>query len=135
MQGKFTDLTGQRFGRLLVRERGPTDGKGAQWWCQCDCGKAKLAKARRLIQGNTRSCGCLLRESNQRRFEAPESRERLAEAMRRSWENGGRRTAELARMAGRPPKAPKPATTTARPRFRKEASLDLAKALGLARRK
>lgn len=41
----FNDLTGQRFGRLLVLERAPdriskVDGKRKRtnWKCQCDCG-------------------------------------------------------------------------------------------------
>jgi hypothetical protein len=33
--GIFRDLTGQRFGRLTVTERGPSR-HGAQWTCRCD---------------------------------------------------------------------------------------------------
>ena len=125
--GRLTDLTGMRFGRLLVVSQGPTDGRGAQWHCVCDCGAKKLAKAKRLVQGNTRSCGCLKREANQRRFENEATREKLRESMLRSWENGGRRTAQLAKAVPKPPKPPKPAPPAERPRFSEKALDDLDK--------
>lgn len=66
----FVDLTGQRFGRLTVIERGPNQGSyrrsdrtsmasGTAYWCLCDCGKRKLVRSRLLRAGNTKSCGCL----------------------------------------------------------------------------
>lgn len=55
------DLTGQRFGKLVVLR--PTDkrmdGGSVVWQCQCDCGKLAEVSARRLIRGKARSCGCL----------------------------------------------------------------------------
>lgn len=36
--GKFIDLTGMRFGRLVVLKRSPDAGKGVKWICRCDCG-------------------------------------------------------------------------------------------------
>lgn len=66
--GKFVDLTGMRYGRLTVAERGPdhrnpkTGYVTVQWWCDCDCGKRKLVKACDLRNGHTRSCGCLHKE-------------------------------------------------------------------------
>lgn len=131
-QGKLRDLTGQRFGRLVVLDRGPTDGNGAQWWCRCDCGTTKLAKSKRLIQGNTRSCGCLLREANRHRFENPATMARLRDAMAQSWEDGKRRRAHEAKHGGKPARAAPP-----RPRRTRSeaASLDLAKAMGYAARR
>ena len=35
---KLKDLTGQRFGKLVVLERGPNIGKQPAWICKCDCG-------------------------------------------------------------------------------------------------
>ena len=36
----FIDLTGQRFGNLLVVDRAGSDKRGqATWNCVCDCGK------------------------------------------------------------------------------------------------
>ena len=38
--GKFIDLTGQKFGRLIVIERDNNTNKkrGTFWICKCDCG-------------------------------------------------------------------------------------------------
>lgn len=58
------DLTGQRFGRLIVLAyayRKPTTRK-IRWHCLCDCGTAYIANGNDLHTGNTRSCGCLKRE-------------------------------------------------------------------------
>lgn len=55
----FIDLTGTRFGSLLVVMRGETDHRGeACWICVCDCGKQTLSKGFGLRNGNTHSCGC-----------------------------------------------------------------------------
>jgi hypothetical protein len=55
------DLTGQRFGRLVALEmlRG---GGDARVRCACDCGAEATPLAYNLRNGNTSSCGCLLRE-------------------------------------------------------------------------
>ena len=58
---KFPSLTGQRFGRLLVKERGPNGGKNVRYAVICDCGTEKLVFASAL-RGTTKSCGCLRRE-------------------------------------------------------------------------
>jgi len=57
------DLTGQRFGRLVVL--GPRTyhkGKSATWYCQCDCGNTTETSRGSLMGGRTQSCGCLHRE-------------------------------------------------------------------------
>jgi hypothetical protein len=59
------DLSGQRFGRLIVVERGPSirlSNKGSTWYCRCDCGRGDLFLARTnlLRNGHQKSCGCLL---------------------------------------------------------------------------
>ena len=59
------DLTGKRFGRLIVLERGPNQGgRNTIWVCKCDCGKTVkvLGNNLRAEQG-TRSCGCLIIEN------------------------------------------------------------------------
>lgn len=54
------NLTGQRFGRLVVIERAPKiSGKKPRWICQCDCGNTKEVAAAALKSGGVRSCGCL----------------------------------------------------------------------------
>jgi len=56
----FQNLTGKRFGRLVVIERkvNSKDGK-ANWKCVCDCGKIIITKGKYLKSGETKSCGCL----------------------------------------------------------------------------
>ena len=57
------DLTGQRFGRLLVLERAESGPNyAARWRCACDCGVATCANHTQIVYGHTRSCGCLRRE-------------------------------------------------------------------------
>lgn len=57
------DLTGQRFGRLFVVERGERKGKRAMWRCECDCGNEKVVRGCDLRSGHTQSCGCLHKET------------------------------------------------------------------------
>jgi len=60
---KGADLTGQRFGRLVVMSPAPPyKGKYAQWRCICDCGNEKITITASLKNGRTKSCGCLSRE-------------------------------------------------------------------------
>lgn len=64
MAGKAIDLTGQRFGRLVVIGRAGRSEKGqAIWHCRCDCGNDTEILSISLRRGATKSCGCLLRES------------------------------------------------------------------------
>lgn len=62
--GKLQDLTGQRFGRLVVLERaGTAKGGQARWRCRCDCGGETVALGNNLRrQNHTLSCGCVNRE-------------------------------------------------------------------------
>lgn len=61
------DLTGKRFGRLLVLAvESPPDGRRRStytWRCRCDCGKIVSVSGNSLTQGGTRSCGCLQRDA------------------------------------------------------------------------
>ena len=57
------DLTGERFGRLVVASRHgthikPCGAKSATWTCLCDCGKTTIVETRKLKSGHTKSCGC-----------------------------------------------------------------------------
>lgn len=56
------DITGQRFGRLVVIKRAmPPQGceRGDAWWkCLCDCGKIVPVRGYSLWSGTTKSCGC-----------------------------------------------------------------------------
>lgn len=67
--GKFIDLTGKRFGKLTVIERasnrvGKDNRSRVYWLCRCDCGNIKTIEASCLIQGHTKSCGCLQKEAS-----------------------------------------------------------------------
>lgn len=56
------DLTGNRYGRLLVLHRHGTISKKTFWVCLCDCGVEKLIEHGHLRCGDTNSCGCLKAE-------------------------------------------------------------------------
>lgn len=61
--GKAIDLTGQRFGRLVVVCRAEKlYGKQSAWLCKCDCGNEKVVAAQSLRSGATTSCGCYHKE-------------------------------------------------------------------------
>lgn len=66
--GRFIDLTGQRFERLLVLyrdieyEKKHNLHKGAYWRCRCDCGNEYTAFGTSLRNGHVKSCGCLHKE-------------------------------------------------------------------------
>ena len=61
--GAKKDLTGHRFGRLIViREYGRDKGGQIMWLCKCDCGGEVVVRSRNLRIGHTKSCGCLQRE-------------------------------------------------------------------------
>lgn len=64
MWNKIGGLKGRRFGRLRVLGENPRrHGKLVMWDCVCDCGKKHLAAGRNLVNGCTKSCGCLAREN------------------------------------------------------------------------
>jgi len=53
------DISGQRFGRLVVlRRNGRASHGAAAWLCRCDCGREVTVSAPSLRQGDTKSCGC-----------------------------------------------------------------------------
>jgi len=63
MLGKnATDITGQRFGRLIVicplhRKHYRSSG-GVAWLCSCDCGTVKKVDGNNLRSKRVTSCGC-----------------------------------------------------------------------------
>lgn len=53
------DLTGKKFGRLLVlRRNGETKHGDPLWETRCECGTEKLISGISLREGRTQSCGC-----------------------------------------------------------------------------
>ena len=69
----FDDLTGQHFDRLVVerciqrarkKSQSPTGFTlKTEYVCLCRCGQRVLVAAERLLNKQTRSCGCLARET------------------------------------------------------------------------
>lgn len=61
--GKFEDLSGKRFGRLIVIRRtndyvSPSGKHVVKWLCKCDCGNMVRTTSYQLKSGKTKSCGC-----------------------------------------------------------------------------
>lgn len=58
-----TDIAeGMKFGRLTLLNivfKGAGHNKRTYWKCKCECGKVIECQQRRLVVGDTRSCGCL----------------------------------------------------------------------------
>lgn len=58
--GRFKDLTGMRFGKLVVQEQAGKDKYGKILWrCICECGAETVTLGRHLVNGHCKSCGCL----------------------------------------------------------------------------
>lgn len=58
------DIAGKRFGRLIaVRPNGKSKNRQTTWLCKCDCGKEKTIVRSSIVNGHSRSCGCLFRKS------------------------------------------------------------------------
>lgn len=52
------DLTGQRFGQLVVTKFAHQEkGKNSYWECLCDCGNTTVVLSTNLTGGGTKSCG------------------------------------------------------------------------------
>jgi hypothetical protein len=57
--GTYIDITGQRFGKLVVLRRVENAlDKNVRFLCRCDCGSTKVIRSENLRSGNTKSCGC-----------------------------------------------------------------------------
>jgi hypothetical protein len=53
------DLTGKRFGKLVVLEdTGIRKSRRPIWKCLCDCGETKNILGKYLLNGDTKSCSC-----------------------------------------------------------------------------
>lgn len=52
------DLTGMRFGKLVVLGYDHSEKKQRYWKCQCDCGKNSIVSTGSLKSGNSTTCGC-----------------------------------------------------------------------------
>lgn len=60
---RYEDLTGKKFGRLIVLRRGEDEilsngNRQLRWRCRCDCGTERDLRAGTLKSGSSLSCGC-----------------------------------------------------------------------------
>jgi hypothetical protein len=72
--GKIKDLTGKKFGRLLIIKRAKDyvysdNKKRLVWECLCDCGKVTNVLSCGIVSGNTKSCGCLASETRSAKWQ------------------------------------------------------------------
>ncbi len=57
---RIKDLTGMTFGRLIAIEcTGKNKHGAAMWRCDCSCGNVLSVVSYSLVQGVTKSCGCM----------------------------------------------------------------------------
>lgn len=56
------DLSGKRFGRLVVLDLDHILNRKSYWKCKCDCGNETVVLGSNLSKGTTKSCGCLLND-------------------------------------------------------------------------
>ena len=62
-KSKFIDITGDKYGRLVVLgPKGRNENGYVLWECLCDCGNKITTTSNLLREGNTKSCGCLFLE-------------------------------------------------------------------------
>ena len=69
MKIDINDIVGKKFNRLLVLSYdhsrphpNPTKGNFYFYKCQCECGNIRIIRRERIINGITKSCGCLGKE-------------------------------------------------------------------------
>ena len=76
LRSEYLDLTGQRFGHLVVISLNKEKSKGGHyyWDCMCDCGNIAVVSTSNLTNKDERkkviSCGCRKREKTSERFSA-----------------------------------------------------------------
>lgn len=57
--GYKIDLSGQKFGKLIVLRYSHNDKRRKSYWlCRCECGNEVIVSGSNLKSGNTSSCGC-----------------------------------------------------------------------------
>ncbi|MFB6873719.1 hypothetical protein [Streptomyces sp. NPDC056323] len=97
------NLTGQRFGRLVVIAEAGRQDRKVTWLCRCDCGTESTVRGANLRSGHTTSCGCWKRE---RIVEASRTHGQSSSRLYKIWRGMVRRTSDpnnpdYARYGGR----------------------------------
>jgi len=94
MPRKAIDERFHKYGRLTVLNRaGTKDGK-ALWFCRCECGNFVIVSGGCLRKGNTRSCGCLQKETRSQIGRLPKGEASFNQALRRLKHSAERRNLE-----------------------------------------
>ena len=86
MKKLLNDLTGQRFGQLVVIGVDDRGTRKTYFNCQCDCGNVKSVRADSLIAGMIRSCGCLKKEQDRENLTANHSHKMSGTRMYHIWQ-------------------------------------------------
>lgn len=64
----FKDLTGKKYGKLVVVFRDANLHNKVTWFCRCDCGNTATVKGENLKNGKSTSCGCFQKQSAKSRM-------------------------------------------------------------------
>lgn len=67
-ESNWIDLTGRRFGHLVVLERYGAD-RNVQYRCKCDCGNECIKYGRQLTTERALSCGCMTQSNGEYHIE------------------------------------------------------------------
>lgn len=86
MRRTFEDLTGQRFGRLVVIGRDDRGSRKTYFSCKCDCGNVKSVRADSLKAGLIRSCGCMKKEQDRTNLAANHSHKMSGTRLYEIWQ-------------------------------------------------
>lgn len=86
MKRTFNDLTGKRFGRLVVIGVDDRGTRKTYYNCQCDCGNVKSVRADSLLCGAIRSCGCMKKEQDRINLEANHSHKQSGTRLYKIWQ-------------------------------------------------
>lgn len=89
----FKDLTGKKFGRLLVISKGEKTKYGYKWNCVCDCGNKIKVLGANLRKNNTLSCGCYQKDrARETQFKHGDSKRNSPSRLYRCWSDMKTRT-------------------------------------------
>ena len=56
------DITGNRYGKLVVQCESDRKNGHRYWYCVCDCGATKDVYQGSLVRNITTSCGCVIKK-------------------------------------------------------------------------
>lgn len=81
------DRLGRRYGRLVVIDSIYIRGLGTGWKCKCECGNELYVSGDNLESRNTRSCGCLFKDTHSTHGKTKSRVYVIWKAMRRRCQN------------------------------------------------